>query len=77
MDTDSWSPVTAKARAAARAQHEAAATLLASTGWRVLEVEHGTTLASVWPLAGGRGAGAARPAPVPSAPSPAPTRSTA
>ncbi len=28
--------------------------LLVAAGWRVLRVGHGTTLASVWPLAGGR-----------------------
>jgi hypothetical protein len=30
------------------------ASLLSGAGWRVLRVPHGTTLASVWPLAGGR-----------------------
>lgn len=34
--------------------YEAGARLLAGTGWRVLRVEHGTTLATVWPLAGTR-----------------------
>jgi uncharacterized protein (DUF58 family) len=57
MDTDSWAPVTPRAREAAVAAADAAAALLQSTGWRVLRVSHGTTLASVWPLAGTRGSG--------------------
>ena len=35
-------------------QHERVVALLTGAGWRVLPVTHGTTLASVWPLAGGR-----------------------
>ncbi|MGI8536710.1 MAG: DUF58 domain-containing protein [Mycobacteriales bacterium] len=54
MDTDSWAPVSARARAAAEAHHEQVTTLLAGAGWRVLAVSHGTSLASVWPLAAGR-----------------------
>ncbi|MCW2777014.1 MAG: hypothetical protein JWN17_739 [Frankiales bacterium] len=56
LDTDSWAPVTPRARQAALAQHEATDALLTGAGWRVLPVSHGTTLASVWPLAGSRGA---------------------
>ena len=64
LDTDSWAPSTAGTRAAAVAQHDAAAALLSGAGWRVLPVRHGTTLASVWPLAAGRGA-LPRPTPAP------------
>jgi uncharacterized protein (DUF58 family) len=53
LDTDSWAPVNGRARA--EAAHDRTATLLAGAGWRVLPVGHGTPLASVWPLAGGRG----------------------
>ena len=69
LDADSWAPVSPRAAATARTQQDAAAALLAATGWRVLRVAHGTTLASVWPLASGRGAGASARAP--SAPAPA------
>ncbi len=57
VDTDSWAPVTPRARESAVAEADSAAGLLLSTGWRVLRVSHGTTLASVWPLAGTRGSG--------------------
>ena len=79
LDTDTWAPVTSRATAAAGSQQDAAAALLTATGWRVLRVVHGTTLAAVWPLAGGRGAvvasapapsAAAAAAPVPPGPSP-------
>ena len=72
MDTGSWAGSSARARAASDAAYEQAATLLAGSGWRVLRIAFGTTLASVWPLAGGRGAGAA-PAP-PRSPSAGPSR---
>ena len=42
-------------RAAAVAAHDDVCHLLAGAGWRVLPVAHGTSLASVWPLAGGSG----------------------
>jgi uncharacterized protein (DUF58 family) len=54
LDTDSWAPVSPKARAAAEQAQDRVASLLGGAGWRVLRVPHGTTLASVWPLAGGR-----------------------
>jgi uncharacterized protein (DUF58 family) len=54
LDADSWAPVSPRARDAALRQHEQVATYLSGAGWRVLPVSHGTTLASVWPLAGGR-----------------------
>ena len=55
LDTDSWAPVSPRAREAAARQHEQVTTLLKNAGWRVLRISHGTTLASQWPLAGGRG----------------------
>ena len=59
LDTDSWAPVSPRLREAALVAHEQVLTLLHGAGWRVLPVAHGTSRASVWPLAGGR---AARPA---------------
>src|SRR5690348_8204542 len=44
LDTPTW--VRQK-----RSTHQAVSGLLASAGWRVLSVQHGTTLASVWPNA--------------------------
>ena len=54
LDTDGWAPISPRARAVAVEQHERVVALLTGAGWRVLPVTHGTTLASVWPLAGGR-----------------------
>ncbi len=54
LDTDSWAPGAAGARVVAERAFQATATLLTGAGWRVLRVSHGTTLASIWPLAGGR-----------------------
>jgi uncharacterized protein (DUF58 family) len=54
LDADSWAPVSPRSRAAAVQEHEQVVTLLKGAGWRVLPVSHGTTLASVWPAAGGR-----------------------
>ncbi len=71
LDTDSWAPVSPRARAQAVTQHDAVRDLLAGAGWRVLPVSHGTTLASVWPLAGGALASAGRAV---SAPAPLPPR---
>jgi uncharacterized protein (DUF58 family) len=67
VDTDSWVSISAGPRARAAARHEQSAVLLRAAGWRVLPVTHGTTLASVWPLAGGRAA-AHRPAAAPPPP---------
>jgi uncharacterized protein (DUF58 family) len=63
LDADTWAPLSPRVRAASLRDHEQAAALLAGAGWRVLPVRHGTTLPSVWPLAGGRGAGAPLPTP--------------
>ena len=61
LDTDSWAPVSPKTRELAVRQHDAVATLLAAAGWRLLPITHGSTLAPVWPLAGGRLATAGAP----------------
>ena len=53
LDTDSWAPVSPRARAAAAATHDDVCHLLTGAGWRVLPVAHDTPLASVWPIAGG------------------------
>lgn len=55
VDTESWIRRAAPARTAAQDRHAASAALLAGAGWRVLPIRHGTTLASLWPLAGQRG----------------------
>ena len=62
LDADSWAPMSPRTRTAALARHEQVVALLTGAGWRVLPVSHGTPLASVWPLAGGR---TARSAPLP------------
>jgi uncharacterized protein (DUF58 family) len=54
MDTDTWAPTGPRQRSVAAAAFEQSTALLATTGWRVLQITHGTTLASVWPLAGNR-----------------------
>ena len=54
LDADTWAPPAPRVRAASLRDHEQVAALLAGAGWRVLPVSHGTTLPSVWPLAGGR-----------------------
>ncbi|MDX6218791.1 MAG: hypothetical protein QOJ48_472, partial [Frankiales bacterium] len=51
VDAESWAPSGPRRREEAKQAYESSATLLAAAGWRVLRVEHGTTLASVWPLA--------------------------
>jgi len=54
LDTDSWAPVSPRARELAVQQHDAVAALLIAAGWRLLPITHGSTLAPVWPLAGVR-----------------------
>jgi uncharacterized protein (DUF58 family) len=51
IDTETWAPSGPRRRAEARASYDSAAGLLGAAGWRVLKVAHGTSLASVWPLA--------------------------
>jgi len=57
VDTDSWAVGSSKARERALASYDASVALLVGAGWRVLPVALGTSLASVWPQASGRGAG--------------------
>jgi uncharacterized protein (DUF58 family) len=57
LDVDSWAPLSSRHRTAAQQASERTAALLAGAGWRVLPVSFGTTLTSVWPLAGNRGLG--------------------
>ena len=52
VDSSTWAP---PGRAIPGTSYDASAQLLLGAGWRVLRVTQGTTLASVWPLAGGRG----------------------
>ncbi len=54
IDADSWAPLPGRPRQQALRSYDAVAALLVRSGWRVLPVSHGTTLASVWPLAGNR-----------------------
>ena len=68
MDADSWGPLSPRAREVAVSTHESVCTLLTGAGWRVLPATLGTSLASVWPLAGGRSGGSA-PLPALSGPS--------
>ena len=56
LDTASWTT-----SGGPRDRTATTAAVLAGAGWRVLPVAHGTTLASVWPLAARRGAGAPLP----------------
>ena len=52
VETSAWAASSPRVRAAESADYARAAVVLESGGWRVLRVTHGTTLASVWPLAG-------------------------
>ena len=54
VDADSWAPTSVRGRTASAQQHEAVETLLTAAGWRVLPIGSGTSLATQWPLAGGR-----------------------
>ncbi len=59
LDTATWTSPGSAGRGPAPA-YDDSARLLVAAGWRVLRIQHGTTLASVWPLAGGRLGGALR-----------------
>ena len=61
LDTGSWGAGSTAVRERTAERYEQTAALLRGAGWRVLPVSYGTTLASVWPLAGGRAA-SGRPA---------------
>ena len=54
VETETWAPGGQRVRESTRAAYDASAQLLLGAGWRVLRVPHGTSLASVWPLAGNR-----------------------
>ena len=54
LDTETWAPSHSRGREAALSSYQASAALLTASGWRVLRVSHGTSLPSVWPLAGSR-----------------------
>jgi uncharacterized protein (DUF58 family) len=51
VDPTTWLNLPDAARAEATAEHEAAALTLLRGGWRVIGIEHGTNLATVWPQA--------------------------
>ena len=57
LDTDSWAVGSGRAREQALAAYDASVALLTGAGWRVLPITQGTSLASVWPQANGRGSG--------------------
>jgi uncharacterized protein (DUF58 family) len=60
INTETWSAGMSATRAADA--DRPSAELLGAAGWRVLRVSHGTTLASLWPLAGARTARYGAPA---------------
>jgi uncharacterized protein (DUF58 family) len=51
IDPTTWISLPEAARAQTDAQHEAAALTLLRSGWRVVSVEHGANLATLWPAA--------------------------
>jgi uncharacterized protein (DUF58 family) len=51
VDASTWLTMPDDARAQAAADHEASATVLLRSGWRVVGVEHGSSIASLWPQA--------------------------
>ena len=57
VDTEAWAPTGSRGQEAAAALYNNSAALLAGSGWRVLRVSHGSTLASVWALAGAQSGG--------------------
>jgi uncharacterized protein (DUF58 family) len=55
LDVDSWAPISARQKSTSQVNADRTAALLGAAGWRVLPVSYGTTLPSVWPMAGNRG----------------------
>jgi hypothetical protein len=51
VDPSTWLSLPDEARAQAAADHEASATVLLRSGWRVVGVEHGSSIATLWPQA--------------------------
>jgi uncharacterized protein (DUF58 family) len=60
VDPNTWLNLPDASRAQAASQHEAAALALLRTGWRVVNVEHGANLSTLWPLAARGSQGFAR-----------------
>ncbi|WP_018785272.1 DUF58 domain-containing protein [Micromonospora sp. CNB394] len=52
LDSNTWLNLPANARTEAERAHGAAALALLQSGWRVIGVEHGTSLPVLWPQAG-------------------------
>jgi uncharacterized protein (DUF58 family) len=71
LDVDKWAPAGTRGRTGAPSSTGPHAAALAGAGWRVLPVEYGTTLASVWPKAGLRHAPDLPTTPLPTTPVPA------
>jgi len=62
VDTATWAAAPGRVRGASAARERVdAAGILTAAGWRVLRAPYGTSLASVWPLAAGRGGASLRP----------------
>jgi len=51
IDPNTWLNLPEAARAQTNAHHESAALTLIRSGWRVVNVEHGANLTTLWPLA--------------------------
>lgn len=51
VDSATWLNQPAEARNASQAQHQASVVTLMRSGWRVVSVPHGTSLATLWPQA--------------------------
>jgi uncharacterized protein (DUF58 family) len=51
IDTPGWTSLSPQQRATATGRFDASARVLRGAGWRVVPVEHGANIASVWPLA--------------------------
>ena len=49
VDPATWLNLPDESRAAAAADHDAAASVLLRAGWRVVGIEHGANLATLWP----------------------------
>jgi uncharacterized protein (DUF58 family) len=61
LDTASWTTLAPRSAAAMREAHQQSCDVLAATGWRVVPVRAGDSLAELWPAAGaGLAAAAAR-----------------
>jgi uncharacterized protein (DUF58 family) len=52
LDTASWTTLAPRAAAAAQSAHDQTCDVLSASGWRVLRVTAGASLAELWPAAG-------------------------